>query len=348
MGRSSKKQAKHAKKVLGFYRQAFGLERPYQLILHGGFIQHCLAQKVFFREQLIELHDGPVTLHVTRDTRQELRKLGPSHDGAAVVCKRLINLAFEPPTDSEDDEEAAAALGEAHTQAGTESTPGAVEDESDSAADDDDSDEAEDEQPTPTKLSKGQRRRRALNAHKARERARLEEEAEAARHPDPAFAGTNHTLRALMRQNPGQYILAVQDAPLRAQLRRIPGVPIVYVDKGSGMICFEQPSKASERWAARVEQSKQVASEAEQKLFGGQLVDILEKAAESQLKKYGTSYFCSLSAVWRTDCLSNHSGSISLAALMQTEAEGRKSSSCEKEAEEDGAGAGSNEPTACR
>ena len=32
MGRAQKKQAKHAKKVLGFYRQAFGLERPYQLI----------------------------------------------------------------------------------------------------------------------------------------------------------------------------------------------------------------------------------------------------------------------------------------------------------------------------
>eukprot|EP01043_Picozoa_sp_COSAG02_P014613 COSAG02_NODE_605_length_19635_cov_7.106982_15_plen_329_part_00 len=290
MGRSSKKQAKHAKKVLGFYRQAFGLERPYQLILHGGFIQHCLGQKVFFREQLIELHDGPVTLHVTRDTRQELRKLGPSHDGAAVVCKRLINLAYEAPTDSEDDEDAATAHEDSQTPTDMEATLDMVEDESDSAADDDDSDEAEDEAPTPTKLSKGQRRRRALNVHKARERARLEEEAEAARHPDPAFAGTNHTLRALMRENPGQYILAVQDAPLRAQLRRIPGVPIVYVDKGSGMICFEQPSKASERWAARVEHSKQVASEAEQKLFGGQLVDILEKAAESQLKKYGNHY----------------------------------------------------------
>jgi rRNA-processing protein FCF1 len=292
MGRSAKKQAKHARKVLGFYRQAFGLERPYQLILHGGFIQHCLQQKVFFREQLIEIHDAPVTLHVTRDTRQELRKLGPSHDGAAVVCKRLINLAYEPPTDSEEDEEDGAeqlaapeSVGELELQDRSDKSE-SDEDEDDSDGDDD---EAEgDGAGTGTgrsELSAGQRRRRALAAHKARERARLDEEAEAARHPDPAFAATNHALRALMREQPGQYIVAVQDGPLRAQLRRIPGVPLVYADRGSGQICFEQPSKASERWAAKVEQSKQVASEAERKLYGGQLVDILDQAAQGQLKK---------------------------------------------------------------
>ena len=229
MGRSAKKHAKHARKVLAFYRLAFGLEKPYQLILHGGFIQHCLEQKVFFREQLIELHDAAVTLHVTRDTRQELRKLGPSHDGAAVVCKRLINLSYEPPTDSEEDEAEATERDGEHTAPDQLADRNAEGDETASASDAEDSDDDDKDPESRTKLTAGQRRRRALAAHKSRERARAEEEAEAARHPDPAFAATNHTLRALMREHPGQYILAVQDVPLRAQLRRIPGVPIVYV-----------------------------------------------------------------------------------------------------------------------
>eukprot|EP01044_Picomonas_judraskeda_P009517 COSAG03_NODE_1162_length_4683_cov_24.182810_3_plen_238_part_00 len=229
MGRSAKKHAKHARKVLAFYRLAFGLEKPYQLILHGGFIQHCLQQKVFFREQLIELHDAAVTLHVTRDTRQELRKLGPSHDGAAVVCKRLINLSYDPPTDSEEDEAEPIERDEAPTPMDQLPDGRAEGDESASASDAADSDDEDEGAESGTKLSAGQRRRRALAVHKSRERARAEEEAEAARHPDPAFAATNHTLRALTREQPGQYILAVQDGPLRAQLRRIPGVPIVYV-----------------------------------------------------------------------------------------------------------------------
>ena len=54
--------------------------------MHGGFIQHCLASNVFFREQLIELHDGPVALHVTRDTRGELRALGPGHTVVTMLC----------------------------------------------------------------------------------------------------------------------------------------------------------------------------------------------------------------------------------------------------------------------
>lgn len=222
MGRSAKKQAKLARRVLGFYRQAFGLERPYQLILHGGFIQHCLQQKVFFREQLIELHDAPVTLHVTRDTRHELRQLGPSHDGAAVVCKRLINLSYEPPTDSEEDEEEQM-VAEEEAPMPTDMSPPADEspgkqpeltdDGGASDSEPEGSDGGQVEEGLSTKLSAGQRRRRALAAHKAKERARAEEAAEAAKQPDPAFAATNHTLRALMRENPGQYILAVQDGP---------------------------------------------------------------------------------------------------------------------------------------
>ena len=257
--------------------------------MHGGFIQHCLASNVFFREQLIELHDGPVALHVTRDTRGELRALGPSHDGAAVVCKRLANLNYEPPSESEEDEDddegadagegeygAAAAGGE---EEGAEDGSGGMSDDGSAHAEPDDIVE----EPV---LSAGQRRRRRLAARKAAERQKLEEAAEAARHPDPSYAATNHCLRSLLREQPGQYVLAVQDPALRAQLRRLPGVPIVFADKGTGLLMFEDPSGTSEAWAVRVEQQKQLASEAEQRRFGGQLVDVLEKAAaEGNLKK---------------------------------------------------------------
>ena len=280
MGRSQKKQAKHAKKVLGFYQRAFGLEQPYQLILHGGFIQHCLEQNVYFREQLIELHDGPVTMHVTSQTRQELRKLGPSHDGAAVVCKRLMPISFHAPTDSEEDEE------ELEWRRLHEEEQPWEDDEADMYDGEGEGDEEGAGMRLSEKRSAGQRKRRALAAYKAKEQTRLAEKAEAAKHPDPAFASSNHALRCMMREQPGQYILVVQDGPLRQQLRRIPGVPIIFVDEGSGQLRFEQPSSSSERAAAKVETSKQVASDAERKLFGGQLVDILDKAAqEGQLKK---------------------------------------------------------------
>ena len=53
--------------------------------------------QIFFREQLIELHDATVKLLVTKSTRGELKMLGESHSAAAVVAKRFEVLKYEPP-----------------------------------------------------------------------------------------------------------------------------------------------------------------------------------------------------------------------------------------------------------
>jgi hypothetical protein len=65
--------------------------------VHGSFLQHCLEKNIFFRDQVIGLHDGPTKMLVTSETRQELLAQGPSHSAAAVVVKRIENVKYVPP-----------------------------------------------------------------------------------------------------------------------------------------------------------------------------------------------------------------------------------------------------------
>jgi hypothetical protein len=46
MGKAQKRVSKQAAKHVAMYRMVFGLPQPYNIIMHGGFIQHCLDQKV--------------------------------------------------------------------------------------------------------------------------------------------------------------------------------------------------------------------------------------------------------------------------------------------------------------
>ena len=71
---------------------------------------------------------------------------------------------------------------------------------------------------------------------------------------------------ALFKQYPGQYILAAQDPFLRKELRKIPGVPVVY--EHHGLLQYEAPSKETLRYEAKMEQLKALPSAREQKMCG--------------------------------------------------------------------------------
>jgi hypothetical protein len=70
-----------------------------------------------------------------------------------------------------------------------------------------------------------------------------------------AYAGSTHALLSLVRERPGQYVVAVQDGPLRGLLRRIPGAIIVFAYQGGLQVighALRPPPPSSHRSSARI------------------------------------------------------------------------------------------------
>ena len=60
---------KHAKKHLGFFRNNFGVRKPYQILLDGTFCQAALRGRIQLREQLPRYLMGETQLCTTRWAR---------------------------------------------------------------------------------------------------------------------------------------------------------------------------------------------------------------------------------------------------------------------------------------
>eukprot|EP01052_Picozoa_sp_SAG31_P008973 SAG31_NODE_462_length_15340_cov_2.972968_4_plen_244_part_00 len=243
------------------------------MAVHGSFIHHCLERKVFFKDMLIEMHDASVKLMVTLTTRAELRALGDSHSAAAVVAKRFETLKYEAPPNSASSDVSDAA-------AGTEETADEHTKEDGEEADDEGGEESapsSEDRATTTAVPVSsavlrQRRRRkarriAMRSAKSIQTIRNQiekanEQLERERSLD--YRETDRTLLHIAKQQPGRYILAVQDRFLRCQLRQLPGVPVIYAH--NGLLHYEAPSRASLEHAAKVEEAKALPSAREQHL----------------------------------------------------------------------------------
>lgn len=67
---------KHAKKIMGFYKNNFQFREPFQVLLDGTFCQAALRNKIQIREQLPGYLDGAAQLCTTRYGGAALRAGG--------------------------------------------------------------------------------------------------------------------------------------------------------------------------------------------------------------------------------------------------------------------------------
>jgi U3 small nucleolar RNA-associated protein 23 len=61
--------------------------------------------------------------------------------------------------------------------------------------------------------------------------------------------------------NPHNYCVASQDAELRKELRRVPGVPLIHINRS--VVVLEPPSKATKEKIAEREKAKTLPNEKE-------------------------------------------------------------------------------------
>ena len=223
---------------------------------------------MFFNDALIEMHDASVRLMVTLTTRAELRALGESHSAAAVVAKRFETLKYEAPPTSPSDLVPATALANADEDEGDdEGEPVAVQAPSSFC----------DPDPVATKVAPSNAALRQRRRRKARREAlrglrsiqaarnkieRANEQLERERKHD--YKETDRTLLHLVKQFPGQYILAIQDRFLRSELRKLPGALVIY--ERNGLLHYENPSKATLLCEAKAEAAKALPSAREQQM----------------------------------------------------------------------------------
>lgn len=81
------RRQKNHRRVLRFFRMAFGVQDPYHVLVDGTFISHALHHKIHIKEQLPKLLGGRATTMVTGCVMAELRKLGSRALGAAIIAK---------------------------------------------------------------------------------------------------------------------------------------------------------------------------------------------------------------------------------------------------------------------
>eukprot|EP00425_Heterocapsa_triquetra_P009317 CAMPEP_0195128538 /NCGR_PEP_ID=MMETSP0448-20130528/139412_1 /TAXON_ID=66468 /ORGANISM="Heterocapsa triquestra, Strain CCMP 448" /LENGTH=273 /DNA_ID=CAMNT_0040166345 /DNA_START=26 /DNA_END=844 /DNA_ORIENTATION=+ len=81
------RRQKNHRRVLRFYRLAFGVQEPYKVLVDGTIITHALQNKIHIKEQLPKLLGGRATPSVTGCVLAELRALGSRALGAAIIAK---------------------------------------------------------------------------------------------------------------------------------------------------------------------------------------------------------------------------------------------------------------------
>lgn len=86
------KRAKNHRRILRFFRLAFNLKEPYRVLVDGPFISHALHHKFHVKEQLPKMLSGGATLMVTNCIMAELRSLGDSALGAAIIAKGYYRI----------------------------------------------------------------------------------------------------------------------------------------------------------------------------------------------------------------------------------------------------------------
>ena len=74
------------------------------------------------------------------------------------------------------------------------------------------------------------------------------------RHPTFGSCSTRCMEELIGKENPHHYVAAVQNYELRKKLRDVPGVPLVFVNRG--IVLMEDPSKATMKLAHDKELSK--------------------------------------------------------------------------------------------
>mmetsp|Transcript_50269 Transcript_50269/g.79611 ORF Transcript_50269/g.79611 Transcript_50269/m.79611 type:complete len:296 (-) Transcript_50269:60-947(-) len=86
------KRAKNHRRILRFFRLAFNIQEPYRVLVDGSFISHALQHKFHIKEQLPKILTGRTTLMVTNCVMAELRSLGDTALGAAIIAKGYYRI----------------------------------------------------------------------------------------------------------------------------------------------------------------------------------------------------------------------------------------------------------------
>jgi len=84
------KRHKHMKKTMLFYKNYFGFESRFQVLIDGTFCKEALKVKVDIREQLPKYLDSEVDLLTTACARAECELFGSSHGKSHTCVMRIL------------------------------------------------------------------------------------------------------------------------------------------------------------------------------------------------------------------------------------------------------------------
>lgn len=83
---------KNHRRILRFFRLAYGVQEPYHVVVDGTFLTHALQNKIHVKEQLPKLMEARATPMITGCVLAELRALGERALGAAIIAKNYYRL----------------------------------------------------------------------------------------------------------------------------------------------------------------------------------------------------------------------------------------------------------------
>lgn len=86
------KRNKNHRRILRFYRLAFGIQEPYRVIVDVTFLTHALQNKFHVKEQLPKMLEARATPVVTGCVMAELRSLGDRAVGASIIARGFYRV----------------------------------------------------------------------------------------------------------------------------------------------------------------------------------------------------------------------------------------------------------------
>ena len=80
------KRQKHARRILAFYKNSFGINAPYSVLIDGTFCKSALMFRINISEQLPKYLNSEAKLYTTKCILAECEALGTSQN-SAVLCR---------------------------------------------------------------------------------------------------------------------------------------------------------------------------------------------------------------------------------------------------------------------
>ncbi|KAA0166770.1 hypothetical protein FNF31_01145 [Cafeteria roenbergensis] len=279
-------RAKNSRRSLRFFKVSYGLVPPFHIVVDGPFLFQACKCSVDARKALEKvLETSNVTLYIPNAALQELRALGPLAKEALALAEtcHVIEHISPPRAHGVDDAAgegegtgAAAASGAsggaavdskveagreaADSESGGDSDGNEDQDDADASDGDDSSDDSSDDSGDDSGDATRTSGQLLAIGRRCRPRAGVSVTVASmpATHSRPAV-GRGRRIRE--DDLPPVVLIATQDVKLRNKLRKLPGLPILFLNRN--VVVMDTPSEASKLAAKRAQASEGTLSKSD-------------------------------------------------------------------------------------